>query len=191
MALLDRLSIQLASMSLHAGADPLEWVPRFVVAASEELRVSWAEQVGRILEAFGPDEAGMQWERWICAYWSARVRSTPLPLATSEATAMAGWLISLPTVRDQAVALLVQTPAGFPRRGGLLRRLQGLNLSEDATNWAATITHLLRSTTVSDWSLGHHLKEIVQQLRAGDPAPDLSDLIDQALRLGVTDAADW
>ncbi|WP_341358944.1 DUF4020 domain-containing protein [Georgenia sp. M64] len=185
------LSTQLASISLRAGENPLGWLPRFVLAAPEGLRVSWAEQVGRFLEELAPDEAGTQWERWISGYWSGRLQSTPLPLTSAEASAMARWLIGLPTVREQAVTLLVQTPAGLPERGRLLHRIRDLDLAADAERWATSITHLLRGTTGPAWSLGHNLKAIVEQLRAADPTPDLSELIDEALRLGVTDAAEW
>jgi hypothetical protein len=185
------LSTQLASITLHSGENPLEWLPGFVLAASEDLRVSWADQVGRFLEELGPDEAGTQWERWISAYWSGRVQSTPLPLTSTEASAMAPWLIGLPTVREQAVTLLVQTPARLPQHGGFLHRIHALDLTPDAANWATALTHLLRGTTGPNWDLGHYLKDIVEQFRAADPAPDLSTLIDEALRLGVTDAAEW
>lgn len=185
------LSAQLASIALQAGADPRDWLPSFVLAAPDDLRVAWVDQVGRFLEELDPDEAGGQWERWIGAYWSNRVQSTPRPLAKAEASAMARWLIGLPTVREEAVALLVQTPAGLPQHGGFLHRIHSLDLTPDAASWATAITHLLRGTTGPERVLGHSLKEIVQQLRAADPAPDLADLIDEALRLGVTDAAEW
>jgi hypothetical protein len=185
------LGAQLASVALHAGVDPLEWLPRFVLAAPEDLRVSWADQVGRFLEELSTDEAGAQWERWMRPYWFGRIQSTPLPLASAEASAMAGWLVGLPTVRGEAVALLVQTPAGLPEHGGFLRRIHDLDLAPDAASWATAIKHLLRGTTGPNWALGHYLKEIVQRLRAADPAPELSGLIEEALRLGVTDAAEW
>ncbi len=187
-----RLSTQLASIAAHAGHDPLAWLPRFVLAAPEELRVSWANQIGRLLEKLAPDEAGRQWDRWINDYWSGRVQSTPLPLTSAEASAMAPWLIGLPTAREQVVTLLVQTPAGLPQNGGFMRRVRDLDLTPDAATWATAITHLLRNTTGSNWNLGHNLKAIVEQLRAASPVPDLSELTDEALRLGVTDAAaEW
>ncbi|GAA3521000.1 DUF4020 domain-containing protein [Aeromicrobium panaciterrae] len=185
------LSIQLASIALHAGADPLEWLPRFVVAAPEDLRVSWAGQVGRLLEELDASEAAVQWGRWINTYWSGRVRSTPLPLAIAEASAMARWLIGLPMVRAEAVALLTQTPAGLPQHDGFLHRIHELDLRPDAANWSVAIAHLLAGTTGPSWVLGHYLKPIMEQLREANPVPDLSKLIDEALRLGVTDAAEW
>jgi hypothetical protein len=185
------LSAQLASIALHAGVDPLEWLPSFVLTAPEHLRVSWAEQVGRFLEKLDPDAAGSQWERWIRAYWSDRVQSIPLPLASTEASAMARWLIGLPTVREEAASLLIQTPAGLPQHGGFLHRIHDLDLTPDAATWATAITHMLRGTTGPNWVLGHYLQPILQQLRAANPSPELSELIDEALRLGVTEAADW
>lgn len=186
-----QLSTQLASIALGAGGNPLVWLPRFVLAAPETVRVSWADQVGRFLEALDPEEAGRQWERWIGAYWSNRAESIPLPLTSAEGSAMARWLIGLATVRHQAVELLVRTPAGLPQHGGFLHHIHDLDVASDAANWATALTHLLRGTTAPHWGLGHYMQDIVEQLRSADPAPDLSQLINEALRLGATDAAEW
>ncbi|MBB5788806.1 SIR2 family protein [Jiangella mangrovi] len=186
-----QLSAHLATIAMQAAADPLDWLPRFVVTAPEELRLSWADQVGHILEELNPDQAAAQWERWIRTYWARRVQSTPLPLARAEASTMARWLIGLASSRGEAVTLLVQTPAGLSQHSGLLHRIHELDLTADATNWATAITHLLRGTHGPNWSAAHYLQDIVKQLRAANPAPDLSELINQAMRLGVTSAADW
>ncbi|MBC7592733.1 MAG: DUF4020 domain-containing protein [Kineosporiaceae bacterium] len=132
--------------------------------------MSWADQVGRFLEELGTDEAGAQWERWIGAYWSGRIQSTPLPLASAEASAMARWLIGLPTVRGEAVALLVQAPAGLPQHGGFLHRIHDLDLTPDAASWATAITHLLRGTTGPNWVLGHYPQAQAQAQAQGDCA---------------------
>jgi len=183
------LGTHLASIALQVGQDPAQWLPHFVLASPEELRVWWAEQVGSFVEELGPDEAGAQWEHWMRAYWSGRIQSTPLPLASAEASAMARWLIGLPTVRAEAVTLLIQTPAALPQR--FLHQVHDLDLTSDAAHWATAITHLLRGTAGPSGFFGHYLKDVVQQLRAADPAPNLSQLIDEALRLGVLDAPDW
>jgi hypothetical protein len=185
------LGSHLASIAIQAGIEPADWLPRFVNAAPEPLRVAWAEQIGRILDNMNPEEAETQWTRWIMAYWTSRVRSVPLPLTSTEASAMTNWLIGLPTVRDHAVSLLIQAPAGLPEHGGFLHRIQKLDLAADAASWATAITHLLRGTRGPSWAAVHYLKDIVQQLRAAHPAPDISDLINEAMRLGATDATDW
>jgi hypothetical protein len=185
------LSTHLALIAVHTGVDPLEWLTRFVVAAPEDLRVSWVNQVAHYLEELPPSEAGRQWTRWISAYWSGRVQSTPLPLTTAEASAMARWLIGLPTVRGDAVSLLVQTPAGLAAHGGFLHRIHDLDLAPDAAIWAMAITHLLRGTSGPAWAVGHYLKDIVRQLREADPTLDLSPILEEALRLGITEAGEW
>lgn len=185
------LSTHLALIALRGSIDPLTWLPRFVIGAPEETRVSWTRQVGHFLEDLGTEEANAQWERWIKTYWSGRVESTPLPLTRAEASAMARWLIGLPTARGEAVALLIQTPAGLPENSGFLHRVHGLDLTSDATNWTTALAHLLKGTTGPSWDVRYYLKDIVAQLRAADSAPDLSQLIDEALRLGATEAADW
>lgn len=189
--LLHQLSTQLASVALFSAIDPLVWLSDFVVTAPEEVRVSWADQIGRFLNELNDEEACTQWERWIVSYWAARVQSTPLALTKAEASAMARWLIGLTVRREEAVALLVQTPAGLPRSGGFLHRLRKIDVTCDASHWAAAITHLLKGTEGPDFVLSHNLKPIVQQLRLAEPPPDLGPMIDEALRLGATEAADW
>jgi hypothetical protein len=185
------LATEVALIALRGGPNPLEWLPLFVLGAPEELRVSWATQVGNFLEELDPSESEAEWDRWISVYWSRRLQSTPLPLTTSEASAMACWLIGLPGIRSQVVELLVKAPAGLPQDIGFLYRIHDLDLTADAANWATAITHLLRGTRGPIWGIDHYLEDIVQQLRGADPTLDLSAMIDEALRLGATDASDW
>lgn len=185
------LAGHLASIAMYSGTEPTRWLPSFVSNAPEHIRARWTEQIAHILSDSTPDESEEQWERWISTYWSNRVRSVPLPLTIAEASAMASWLIGLPTVRNQAVSLLVQTPAGLPEHVGFLYRIHDFDLTADATSWATAITHILRGTQGAEPFAIHYLKDIVQQLREANPAPDVSDLINEAMRLGATDAPDW
>ena len=91
-----QLAMHLTSIAMSASVDPARWLTRFVVDASEELRASWAQQVGHALTQFDPDEAPRQWDRWIRAYWTGRNRSVPLPFTRAEASATAGWVVGLP-----------------------------------------------------------------------------------------------
>ena len=186
-----QLAIHLTSIAMFAPVDPATWLTRFVIAASEDLRVSWAHQVGRALAQLEPGEAPGQWDRWIRAYWSGRNQSVPLPFTPTEASATAGWVVELSGVRKQAIDLVLGSEAGLDQRGGFLYRLKDVDVAAEASDWARLLTHLLKNTSGQQWGIGYRLQEIVPRLREGDPQPDLTELINEAMRLGVTNAADW
>lgn len=185
------LATHLTSIAMFASVDPAAWLTRFVLQASEDLRVSWAQQVKHALIQLDPEDAPGQWERWIHTYWSGRNQSVPRPFTLAEASATAGWVVGLPGVRDQAIDLALGSEASLDQHGGFLYRLEDLDVAAEATDWARLLTHLLQNTKGQQWFIGHHLQEIVPLLRQGNPAPDLTDLINEAMRLGATNAADW
>lgn len=181
----------LASIAMFAPVDPSNWLIRFICAASEDLRVAWTQEVGRALAHLEPSDTPGQWDRWVRAYWSGRNQSVPLPFTPAEASATAGWVVGLTGVRDQAIDLVLSSEAGLDQRVGLLYDLKDVDVAAEARDWARLLTHLLKNTVGEQRRIGFRLQEIVPRLREGDPQPDLNDLIDQAMRLGVTDAADW
>ncbi|WP_431841145.1 DUF4020 domain-containing protein [Calidifontibacter indicus] len=186
-----QLAGHLTSIAMFAPVDPATWLTRFIGAASEDLRVSWAQEVGRTLAHLEPGDAPGQWDRWIRAYWSGRNQSVPLPFTPTEASATAEWVVGLPDVRNQAIDLVLGSEAGLDQHGGFLYRLKDVDVAAEARDWARLLTHLLKNTTGQQWGIGYRLQEIVPRLREGDPQPDLTGLINEAMRLGATDAADW
>jgi hypothetical protein len=191
----DDLSRQLAghltSIAMYAPSDPATWLTRFIIEAPEDLRVGWAQEVRSALIDLGRDESTDQWDRWIDAYWAGRNQSVPLPFTPAEASATAGWVIGLSAVRALAVDRVLASPAGLSQDGGFLYRLEHLDLASEASDWARLLAHLLKNTRGQQWEVGYYLEKIVPQLRRGTPSPDLSELINEAMRLGVTSAADW
>jgi hypothetical protein len=155
------------------------------------MRISWARQIASVLADLEPSESALQWTRWVKAYWSSRTRSAPRPLNQGEASAMARWVLGLPTARSEAVGLVLSSPANLDNRDGLLFRLQSQDLTPEAETWTRLLTHLLANTSSPTVDAVHYLKQIVQKLRAGTPEPDLSLLIEEAMRLGCADAPDW
>lgn len=186
-----QLAIHLTSIVMFAPIDPRTWLTRFVLEAPEDLRVSWAQQVKHELIELDAGEAPSQWDRWIRVYWSGRSQSIPRPFTSAEASATAGWVVGLPGVRDQAIDLVLGSRASLDQDGGFLHRLEDLDVAAEASDWARLLTHLLKNTNGQQWAIAHYLREIVPRLRQGSPAPDLSGLINEAMRLGATDAADW
>ncbi|QXT62089.1 DUF4020 domain-containing protein [Tessaracoccus palaemonis] len=190
-ALRRQLATHLTSIAMFAPVDQATWLTRFVRSASEDLRVSWAREVGRALAELDPRDAPGQWDRWIYAYWSGRNQSVPLPFTAAEASSTADWVVGLPGVRSQAIDLVLRSAAGLDQRGRHLDLLTDIDVTAEASEWARLLTHLLKNTSSPPWGIGYRLHEIVSRLREGDPQPDLKELVNEAMRLGATDAADW
>ncbi|MFB9764497.1 DUF4020 domain-containing protein, partial [Nocardioides kongjuensis] len=186
-----QLAIHLTSIAMFAPVDPATWLTRFVVDASEELRVAWARAVKRALTQLEASEALSQWDRWIRAYWSGRNQSIPRPFTPAEASATASWVTELHGARRQAIDLVLGSQASLDQHGGFLHRVEDIDVAADAVDWARLLTHLLKNTREPQWAIGHYLRGIVSRLREGNPAPDLTEMINEAMRLGATDAADW
>jgi len=186
-----QLTGHLASIAMFASPDPASWLTRFVIAASEELRVSWSQRVATSLAELDPDESALQWSRWIATYWSARNQSIPLPFTSPEASATARWVLGLPTFRTEAIDLVLASPACLDDRSGMLHRIHDLDLAPEAADWTRFLTHLLQNTAEQSWGVAYYLKDIVPKLRFGTPPPDLTDLINEAMRLGAIEAPDW
>lgn len=189
--LLRQLAMHLTSVAMFASVDPATWLTRFVLDAPEDLRISWAQEVGRTLTELEAGEAHIQWDRWIRVYWSGRNQSVPRPFTDAEASATAGWVLSLREVRSSAIDLVLASPASIEEHGGFLYRLKDLDISPEAEEWARLLTHLLKNTHGQQSGIVRYLQEIVPRLREGDPTPDLTELVNEAMRLGATNAADW
>lgn len=191
-----QLGRQLATVALKSSLDPKGWLPTLTTDAPTVLQLAWIRSVGRQLRDMEPKEASAQWNRWIREYWTGRIDSLPRPLTTDEASAMALWVLGLPDDRPAAVELVERTDAGLVKDDRVLMHLTGSrrehqDLTRDPETWARYLVHLLRGTTDPPWALDHYLREIVGVLRPVAPSALLTELIEQAMRLGCTNAADW
>ena len=83
------------------------------------------------------------------------------------------------------------TSAALDEHGTVLHKIADTDLTSDPLAWARYLTHLLANTTTLNWAIGHYLKGTVETLKATDRAPDLTGLVEHAIRLGCTDAGDW
>lgn len=193
---LARLGRHLAAVALKSSLDPKGWLPTLTTDAPTVLQLAWIRSVGRQLRDMEPKEASGQWSRWIREYWTGRIESLPRPLTTDEASAMAMWVLGLPDDRPAAVELVKRIDAGLVKDDRVLMHLSGSrreheDLTRDPETWARYLVHLLRGTKDPPWGLDHYLREIVVVLRPVVPPPLLAELIEEAMRLGCTDAADW
>lgn len=186
------LGRQLATIAVRSDDPPTAWLPRLTTKASPMVRLAWTRSVGRHLRDMEVGEAHAQWERWIEPYWRARVASVPRPFTREEASAVAGWVLGLPSVRGETVGLVERAPAGLERDGRILSELAELDLRPDASLWARYLVHLLQGTPADEpWAICHYLADIVPALRDGSSEDAVSPVIEQALRLGCSAAPDW
>ena len=190
------LGRQLATVALKSSLDPRGWLSSLTTDAPSLLNLAWIRSVSRQLSEMEPDDATAQWNRWIRQYWTERIESLPRPLTRDEASAMALWVLGLPADRLAAVELVERTDAGLVKDDRVLVHLtdshrENGDLRRDPATWGRYLVHLLRGTTDPPWALDHYLRRIVGVLRPLAPASQLNDLIEQAMRLGCSDAADW
>ncbi len=186
------LGRQLATIALRSDDPPTSWLPQLITRASKVVRLAWTQSVGRHLRDMEADEAHAQWERWIEPYWRGRVASIPRPFTHDEASAVAGWVLGLPSVRAETVGLVEQEPAGLERDDRILSALADLDLRPDATLWGRYLVHLLKGTPAHEpWAICHYLADIVPALHDCSAEEVVSPVIEQALRLGCPAAPDW
>ena len=189
---METLGRQLAAIAVRSDEPPTPWLPQLITKATMTVRLAWTRSVGRQLRAMEADEAHAQWERWIGPYWRGRVASVPRPLTHDEASAVAGWVLGLPSARAETVDLVVQTPAGLERDDRILMALAELDLSPEVSLWIRYLAHLLQGTPAAEpWAICHHLAKIVPTLRDASSEEAVSPVIEEALRLGCGAAPNW
>lgn len=186
------LGRQLATIAMRSDEPPNPWLSQLIIKASPTVRLAWTQSVGRFLRDATSGEAHAHWERWIERYWRKRVASIPRPFTRDEASAIAGWVLGLPTVRDDTVALVESAPAGLERDDRILHAMTELDLRPEAALWTRYLTHLLQETPADEpWAICHYLSEIVPALRDALSEEAVSPVVEQALRLGCSVGPDW
>lgn len=185
-----QINAHLASIALQGLHDPRSWLSQFVLASPPEGRVQWANEVGELAERLPPEAVEHQWQRWMREYWQRRLDGTPLQLDINEATAMAPWVLSLTTSTREGVALASGHAARLDGDGDLLRKLNTGILDGAPAELSALLLHLLHSTERPFWAFDD-LANIVRRLRTLHETDHERQLIEQAVRLGNTDAINW
>lgn len=179
----------LAGIALTSDRDPLDWLPGVIADIRDEDRVTFAEKVSEILDDL-PDEAvEHQWTRWMQRYWTDRLSSIPAQLSVDESTAMAGWIPLLTDSFESGVQLVTQRPGRFGEHSDVLRHLERhVDTSPDACS--VMIGHLMRGTEPPWWG-GYHLPELMPRLRAGSEPAHIRVIVEQAIRLGMSNPEAW
>ena len=184
------LCTHLAAIAIYSERDPRSWLPQFISGVSKEGRIEWARQIGRLLGQVSADTAEGEWNRWMNRYWNDRLASVPRALDVDEASEMATWIPPLDASIEAGVALAQRGPLGLGSHNELLRLLDDEHFRKAPAAFIRLIVHALESVDVPFWG-GYHLQRIVAQARNHVTPETLAPLLEQAMRLGHTDAPSW
>jgi hypothetical protein len=185
-----QLAMHLAGVALTSEHEPLPWIQRFIVTAPVPDRVEWAHQIAWTMDRLPQEAVEHQWARWMRKYWQARLSSVPTQMTHEEASAMVEWVINLSESIDEGVALALSHSAGLREHADILHRLDDERVQRAPASFARLLGHLLRGTDPPFWG-GHYLSRLVPQLRPQADPDDLNTIIEEAVRLGHTDAPHW
>ena len=147
-------------------------------------------QVEWMLKELPVDAVERQWQRWIRQYWQDRLDSIPVQLTAEEATALAPWAVYLTESIANGVNLATVRPAGFSEHTDVLGDIDENLLNRAPAEFAKLIAHLMRGTVAPFWRC-HELARIVPALRDCAALSDINAIVEEALRLGCSDAAQW
>lgn len=184
-----QLSAHMAAIAVYSAIDQGSWIDKFTKAASTELRVTWINDVAHAFEQIDGNGRHTQWQCWIRGYWTRRRESIPRRLEPDESTALAELLVYLDEDLDEAIDLVLSSPAAIAPLGGLLHELRPMATRAPAA-CARLLAHLLASTHAPFWDC-RDLQEIVPLLREQAAPEDLLRVQQEALRLGCSHAAEW
>ncbi|MGI5521836.1 SIR2 family protein [Micromonospora sp. CA-259024] len=180
---------QLAAVAVFSDTAPTAdgWARTFTRTTDTKTRVEWLRRVGWLLAELDADAVEHQWSRWMRPYWEDRLKSTPIELTVDEASAMATWAVYLTKSVGDGVALAQQHSAHLDRHSRFLDDLAE-RISQAPTDFAELLVHLLRGTQPPFYD-GYQLSAMVRSLRSA--AVDVNPIIEQAVRLGCSDAPGW
>jgi len=182
----------LAALTLFSQLDVLPQILSFTATVEPAHRVEWMNHITWTLGDMPTEAVDNEWQRWMQQYWQNRLNSIPLQLTFDEASAMAAWVVHLtdPGSIGQGIDLATSHPAGLRRHAGILRTLNSNRIDNDPIQFAKLIAHLTRHTEEPFWQC-HELAELVPQLRNKADTTDINTIIEQALRLGCSNATQW
>jgi hypothetical protein len=185
-----QLCMHLAAVAISSEVDPLSWVHKFTVAVEVAHRVEWMNHVAWMLKDLPVDAIERQWQRWMRQYWQDRLDSITIQLTAEEATALATWAVYLTESIADGVNVATARPAGLSEHTDVLGDLDENRLQRAPTEFAKLIAHLMQGTPAPFWCC-HELARIVSAMRDDAALSDINDIVEEALRLGCSDAAQW
>lgn len=182
-----QLGYHLAWITLYASLAPVTWLRRFAATSRPRIRVLWAQNMARLLKSLDRTAADQEWARWMGEYWGDRVATAQVYV--EEASAMAEWVPWLTAHRTEAIDLVIQCPTDITLTSNLLYEISQADLFDRPEDWIRLLDHLLGGAAyLNNWM---YLQEIVQKLCSFTPRPNVTPLIEHALRLKIDGAQTW
>lgn len=184
-----QLTARLATIALRSQVEHVTsggWARELTAAATAPVRTDWLNQISFQLRTLPADDVEKLWHRWMRAYWKDRLAGTPVLLTIGEASAMAAWVVHLTTSADDGAQLATDHPAGIPQHSDLLRQAAE-KVGQAPSAIARLLGHLLQGTQPPFYDC-QALRQIVQEMRNQPAPPDMSTLLEQAVRLCGPDA---
>lgn len=186
-----RLAGHLASIALHSEHNPLRdgWLMNMTAELDPETRVRLIDEIAESLSQLDPTAIETAWQTWMRDYWQQRLNSIPIAVTDDEATSLAGWTVALDNSFDEAVRLATARPINPSPHGSLLRDLRsGTNLVKHPASAATLVAHVLRGTAPQSFYDADTLADIARALK---PHTDVGAIIEEAIRLGLSEAPSW
>ncbi|MCU6479001.1 SIR2 family protein [Arthrobacter sp. A2-55] len=189
----DMFCKHLASIAVYSEINPVDagWISKFIAHSAPTTRLKFAVQIGQWLRIAPPETVVARWNDWIRTYWRQRLASTPLALDHEESDAMAGWIPYIGDNFPEGVQLVLSRPVGLGQNRPLL-----ISLDENSTaerfpqQCAALVAHVLRGTERPFYG-EFGLDRLVLKMKPFLTNDELSPIVEEALRLGVSSAPDW
>jgi Domain of unknown function (DUF4020)/SIR2-like domain len=189
----ERLVEHLAVIAVFSSIDPLVsgWLHRFVTAATIDLRIEWARFVASTLSNAPESLVRDRWDTWVRPYWTGRIESVPAVLTSVEAGAMAEWVLGPGVPYPGAVALVQAVPARLGEHSRFIYRLAQSDLpTQFPGETVGLLSHLLSGSDTPFYGCPY-LEEITRAMAQNLAEDALRPIIQEALRLGCSDAANW
>jgi hypothetical protein len=184
-----QLFVHLAGVAVSSELDWTPWMRKFTATVEVADRVEWMNQISWMLGRLPAEAVEHQWERWMRHYWQDRIDSIPVQLTVEEASAMAEWVVYLTNSVEDGVRLAAAHPAGLTQHG-FLHHLDDDRLDRAPAAFAKLLAHLLRGTEGPFWGC-NYLVRMVPRLREWSDPVDVNVIVEQAIRLGCSDATGW
>ena len=86
------------------------WVVRLFALKNKDWNISFALEIGRLLNFLDEEQQLEWWQRWLKEYWENRVQGVPLPLDQIETNNMLGWALKLTGVFPEAARIAGRMP---------------------------------------------------------------------------------
>ena len=133
---------------LITGADD-RWITQFFRHADPDSKRFFASDVDRRLRNLDEAQQKEWWNTWVRDYWGNRLQGVPAALDIMEIGVMLEWVLHLPGVFQEAVAMAVGMPQGRLEGFPILREIRESDLATRYPNELAEfLVHIGRYETV-------------------------------------------